>query len=52
MSAMVVTYLFLKYKLKSTNIFINIGVCGAKDENIHIGDVFFCVIRLKGGYRI
>lgn len=41
-SAVAVTYLFSKYKLKSTDIFINIGVCGAKNEKIHIGDIFLC----------
>lgn len=41
-SAVAVTYLFLKYKIKSDDIFINIGICGSKNKNIRIGDIFLC----------
>lgn len=41
-SAVAVTYLFLKYKIKCDDIFINIGICGSKNKNIHIGDIFLC----------
>ncbi|NMM62787.1 5'-methylthioadenosine/S-adenosylhomocysteine nucleosidase [Clostridium sp. P21] len=42
MSAVAVTYLFSKYKLKCEDIFINIGVCGTKDETLQIGDIILC----------
>ncbi|SHG95605.1 5'-methylthioadenosine/S-adenosylhomocysteine nucleosidase family protein [Tepidibacter thalassicus] len=37
-----VTYLFSKYKPKNSDLFINIGVCGAKNKNTSIGSVFLC----------
>ncbi|GAA0076975.1 hypothetical protein UT300005_13530 [Clostridium sp. CTA-5] len=42
MSAVAITYLFSKYEPKSTDIFINIGICGAKNKDMLIGDVFLC----------
>lgn len=41
-AAVAVTYLFSKYNTKNSDLFINIGVCGAKNEDMAIGTVFLC----------
>lgn len=41
-SAMATTYILTKYKAKSDDLFINIGVCGSKDENVPIATTILC----------
>ncbi len=41
-SAIALTYLFSKYEIKSSDLFINIGVAGSIDKNILIVSLFIC----------
>ncbi len=41
-SAIALTYILSKVKIDSDDIFINIGVCGAKNEEFKVGDIVLC----------
>lgn len=41
-SAVAVTYLFSKYEPVTSDLFINVGVCGTENKNIAIGTTFIC----------
>lgn len=41
-SAIALTYILSKLKIDSDDIFVNIGVCGAKNEEFKVGDIVLC----------
>lgn len=41
-SAIALTYILSKVKIDSDDIFINIGICGAKNKEYKIGDIVLC----------
>ena len=41
-AAIALTYLFTKYKPSYSDILINIGLCGCRNKNYDIGDIFLC----------
>ncbi len=41
-SAIAISYLLSKYEPKDSDLLINIGVCGTRNENIPIGSTFYC----------
>ncbi|EOD01196.1 hypothetical protein [Caldisalinibacter kiritimatiensis] len=41
-SSIATTYLLTKYNANSTDLFINVGVCGSTDKEIKSGEVFLC----------
>lgn len=41
-SAIALTYLFSKNKPSSSDLFINIGLCGSTNKNYDIGQIFLC----------
>lgn len=41
-SAIAVTYLFSKYHPKDSDLLLNIGICGAKDYQMAVGNTYLC----------
>lgn len=41
-SAIALTYILSKVKIDSDDIFVNIGVCGAKNKEYKVGDIVLC----------